>query len=244
MPAPLITRVRSTFDHLGVADAQTQPTVWYRITANPGGPEIVNRHDPLRERSVEPIGSTADALVDDLHLTIALHSRDHVYIHAGVVTWNGGAILLPGRSRTGKSTLVEALVRRGAGYCSDEYARVCDDGSITPYARPIQLRSPTGRRSVDAASIGSVNDAPVAPILVVFTAFAEAAAFDPVHVAPAAAALELFDNTVIAETQPERAMRVVAQIARQARAVRSPRPDVATAATRILEFVDRLEVLT
>lgn len=242
VPATLIAAVRRAFEHLGVSDAQIAPTVWYRAGAHPDGSAIVNRHDRLRDRPIEAIGSTADALIDDLHLTIALHSREHVYIHAGVVTWKGGAILLPGRSRTGKSTLVEALVRHGAGYCSDEYARVGDDGSITPYARPIQLRSPAGRRSVDAATIGTVTETPVPASLVVFTSYADRAAFLPVEVAPAAAALELFDNTVVAETEPERAMRIVAQIARSARAVRSPRPDVATAAARILEFADRLEV--
>lgn len=245
LPAAVLDEIERVFAPLTLHEEHaTVPRVWYRERAGSSGVTRIERLDALRTPPVEPIGSSAQDLIDDLHLTIALHSRDHVFVHAGVVTWNGSAILIPGRSHTGKSTLVEELVRQGAGYCSDEYARVGEDGSITPYARAIQLRVPGGsRRSLDASDIGIVDTGErLAPSLVVFTWFAEGAEFRPVRVAPAAAALELFDNTVIAETEPDRATQVVAQIARRARAVKSARPDAATAASDILALADRLEV--
>lgn len=245
LPGPILDEIDRTFSRLTLdRDNTSTPRVWYR--EGPAAPEgaRISRHDPLRTPSIEAIGTTAQDLIDDLHLTIALHSRRHVFVHAGVVSWNGAAILIPGRSHSGKSTLVEELVRQGAGYCSDEYARVGNDGSITPYPRDIQLRVPGGsRRSLDASDIGIVDSGEgLAPSLVVFTSFAEGAIFDPVAVSPAAAALELFDNTVIAETEPDRATRVIAQIARRARAFKSARPDAATAASDILDLADRLEV--
>ena len=57
-----------------------------------------------------------------LRFCVAEKATRRVFLHAGVVAWNGGAILIPGRSHSGKSRLVEALVHRGATYYSDEYA--------------------------------------------------------------------------------------------------------------------------
>lgn len=65
---------------------------------------------------------------------------DKVAIHAGAVAYRGSAILLPGPSRAGKSTLVAELVRRGFVYFSDEYALIDREGRVHPYPRPLMLR--------------------------------------------------------------------------------------------------------
>jgi len=61
-----------------------------------------------------------DALLDQLggHLIIhvAEHAPDYIFVHAGVVAWRGRAIILPGVSFAGKSSLVAELVRAGATY--------------------------------------------------------------------------------------------------------------------------------
>jgi hypothetical protein len=62
-------------------------------------------------------------------------------IHAGTVAWNGRALLLPGSSHSGKSSLVAELLRRGAAYFSDEYALLDVDGQVHPYPRPLLLRN-------------------------------------------------------------------------------------------------------
>src|SRR5262249_57961124 len=55
----------------------------------------------------------------------------------------GLAIVVPGRSHTGKSTLVAELVRRGATYWSDEFAVLDDAGRVHPYRRPLVPRGLT-----------------------------------------------------------------------------------------------------
>ena len=55
--------------------------------------------------------------------------------HAGVVGWRGRAIVIPGRSHAGKSTLVAELVRRGAVYYCDEFAVLHETGRVHPYRR-------------------------------------------------------------------------------------------------------------
>ncbi|MGA8731964.1 MAG: hypothetical protein WB608_24615 [Terracidiphilus sp.] len=62
-------------------------------------------------------------------------------IHAGAVVWNQRALLLPGATHAGKSSLVAELLRRGATYFSDEFALIDAQGFVHPYPRPLLLRN-------------------------------------------------------------------------------------------------------
>lgn len=62
-------------------------------------------------------------------------------VHAGAVEWCGRALLLPGATHAGKSSLVAELLRRGATYFSDEYALIDAEGRVHPYPRPLLLRN-------------------------------------------------------------------------------------------------------
>jgi hypothetical protein len=62
-------------------------------------------------------------------------------VHAGTVVWGGWALLLPGRTHAGKSSLVAELLRRGATYFSDEYALIDSEGLVHPYPRPLLVRN-------------------------------------------------------------------------------------------------------
>src|SRR3954469_9856881 len=63
-----------------------------------------------------------ESFASDLHLHVAEMARRRVFVHAGVVALEGRAVMLPGRSHAGKTTLVAELVKAGATYYSDEYA--------------------------------------------------------------------------------------------------------------------------
>jgi hypothetical protein len=62
------------------------------------------------------------ALETDLHRYTAEATPDMTFLHAGVVGWQGRAFVLPGRSLSGKTTLVREMLRLGATYYSDEFA--------------------------------------------------------------------------------------------------------------------------
>jgi hypothetical protein len=62
-------------------------------------------------------------------------------VHAGAVLWGERALLLPGSTHAGKSSLVAELLRRGATYFSDEYALIDSEGFVHPYPRPLLLRN-------------------------------------------------------------------------------------------------------
>src|SRR5262249_29657438 len=85
-----------------------------------------------------------DVLESELQLAVARYAQPDVFVHAGVVSIGGQAIVLPGRSGAGKTTLVRALVAAGARYYSDEYAVLDALGRVHPYARRPSVRTPRG----------------------------------------------------------------------------------------------------
>ena len=62
-------------------------------------------------RSLSRIGRELES---DMHFRVALAARDFLFVHAGVVQWKGQAVVVPGRTETGKSSLIMALVHAGA----------------------------------------------------------------------------------------------------------------------------------
>src|SRR5205814_290720 len=100
----------------------------------------------------------------NLRLFVAAQAKDRVFVHAGVVAARGGAIVIPGRTFTGKSTLVAALVEAGAAYYSDEYAVLDERGRVHPFAKPISIRGAhggRGRRLPVAALGGRAGTRPI-----------------------------------------------------------------------------------
>jgi hypothetical protein len=83
-------------------------------------------------RAIAVAGVTAAAVA---------HSR-RLCIHAGVLTHSGGALVIPGTSGHGKTTLVAALVQAGFGYISDEVLALDrSDATLVPFARPLAIGS-------------------------------------------------------------------------------------------------------
>lgn len=64
-------------------------------------------------------------------------------VHAGAVLIGDKALLLPGASHAGKSSLVAELLRRGAVCFSDEYALVDSQGWVHAYPRALLVRGNT-----------------------------------------------------------------------------------------------------
>jgi hypothetical protein len=70
----------------------------------------------------------------------ASESVDGVVLHAGAVASARGAILLPGFSGAGKSTITALLTRAGFGYLTDEAVVIgSPHGMLDPYPKPLSL---------------------------------------------------------------------------------------------------------
>jgi hypothetical protein len=68
-------------------------------------------------------------------------------VHAGAVLWRERALLLPGVTHAGKSSLVAELLRQGATYFSDEYALIDSEGRVHAYPRPLLIRNGSPEQS-------------------------------------------------------------------------------------------------
>jgi hypothetical protein len=80
------------------------------------------------------------ALNHDLLQALMARCRAHYFVHAAVLVWRGHALVLPGLSRAGKSTLALALVLEGAGYLSDELLAYTSAGKAEPLPRAPKIR--------------------------------------------------------------------------------------------------------
>ena len=124
-----------------------------------------------------------------------------------------GAVVVPGRTETGKSSLIMALVHEGGEYFSDEYAVLDRKGGVHPYPKPLSQRREGGPpRLHTAEALGAQQDAPAVPMgLTVITRFRDGAAWNPRRISKAQVMMALFDNTVVARSRPEFALTVLAK---------------------------------
>ena len=193
----------------------------------------------MRARRVERV---VDRLRREIDEAVVLFSRRGLFVHAGVVAWRGHAIVIPGRSMSGKSHLVAELVRCGATYYSDEFAVLDDDGLVRPYARMPVMRADGGsaRGAMAAVCDGSAVEAPLPAALVVSTLYRPGATWQPEKVLGARAVLPIIDNTVLARSESARLLRLCRAIATTVVTLQGPRPDATTVAPRILAYLDAL----
>jgi hypothetical protein len=185
--------------------------------------------------------SAFESIESDLQHTIAAHSRRHLFVHAGVVGWRGRAILFPGRTYSGKSTLVQALIRAGAVYFSDEFARIDASGLVHSFPRPVALRSAQGRSTLHPEKEGlKVATGPCRAGAIVATEYRVDGVWDPVCLSPGYATLELLNNTVAVRSDPAKAVRYTGKLASSAAAIRSARGEAEATVPLLLQTLDRL----
>jgi hypothetical protein len=205
----------------------TSPVVDYLYSLIVGGeghrPGVRHFHvlyaDSARLARTMDLDEALGNLETDLRLYVAAWSPRRVFVHAGVVGWNGRAIVIPGMSFTGKSTLVEAWVRAGATYYSDEYAVLDRKGRVHPFPVPLSIRDSEGKvlRQVPPEALGSaVGTRPIPVGWVWVTQYRPGSRWRPRRISPGRAVLELLAHTVNARVRPKLALEVLCQVASKA----------------------------
>jgi hypothetical protein len=193
---------------------------------------------PLVEHVVPEIALRA--LQANVQLHVAEMSPEHVFVHAGVVGWRGRAILLPGRSYCGKTTLVAELVRAGAEYYSDEYAAIDAAGLVHPYLRPLSIRQGGTRVESYPEGASAWDSGPLPVGLVVVSKFRAGAQWQPTPMSPGRGALELLRNTVPARRIPEQVMSTLHRVVSTATVIRGDRGEASSVARQILDLATGL----
>jgi hypothetical protein len=178
-----------------------------------------------------------EAFESHVQLTVAEHAPRRVFVHAGVVGWKDRAILIPGLSHSGKTTLVDQLIRAGASYYSDEYAVLDVRGRVHPYPRALGMRLPGSGQSqkVRAEEVGAiVGSKPLRVGLVVSTNYKYGARWRPQQVTRGQGVLELMSNTVSARSQPKLALTVLPAALESARILKGVRGEASEIVDSIL----------
>ena len=179
-----------------------------------------------------------ELLSSDLQGLVAEYSVREIFVHAGAVGWKGRAILIPGSSQSGKSTLTAALVHAGATYYSDEYAVLNSSGQLLPFPVDLSIRENGTVRKLNARNLGGTSGRSALPIgAVILTEFRAGHIWKPKMLSPAQGMLGLLAHTVQAQTRAPEVLQRLKHSASRSIFLRGPRGEASEAAEQILQRV-------
>jgi hypothetical protein len=173
----------------------------------------------------------------EIRMLIATSTTDWIFVHAGVVALRGRALVLPGESFSGKTTLVRSLVEIGATYYSDEYAVLDHDGMVHPYPRRLSIRSANGFAGAEhhVGEFGGVaGDASAVVDTVAITQYRPGADWKPARVSAGEGMLAMLANTVPAQQRPGESMRALARALRDTHVLAGDRGEASEAARALI----------
>jgi len=199
--------------------------------------------DHLRLARSTKLDDVFERFESDLRLFVAELCPNRVFVHAGAVGWKGKAIVIPGRSYSGKSTLVAALVRAGATYYSDEYAVFDSRGLLHPFLKPLEIRAEGEftQSRITVNELGGKSGTKPLPVgLVLMTSYKKGATWRPRKLSPGKGVLEMLFNTVSARRSPEKALSTLQHVTGQAEVLKGIRGDTAAIVDALLIRMERI----
>ncbi len=222
---------------------------WFSIVRVPSddGQRVIYELYEDQEKLDEGLRLTRllDSMDSAIRVAVGRRAPDRLFVHAGAVAWKGRAIVIPGRSGAGKTTLVAALVAAGATYYSDEYAVLDDRGFVHPYSRPLSIRQGEHRRMKQSATAdlgGRTATGPLPVALVLATRFRSGATFEPRVSTPGHGAQAMFANTLSARERPAFAFSVLSRSVADATILVGDRGEAAAAVPVLLDHLNTLEL--
>jgi hypothetical protein len=148
----------------------------------------------------------------DLQHAVPFLAKHKVFVRAGVVGWQGRAIVIAGDEGSGKTTVVKELVEKGATYYSDEYAMLDGQGRVHPYPG-----------LADEFSEEQIGKKPLRIGTIFVTRYKAGGRFRPRKLSQGQAALELLAHTTATRRIPETALTFAQKAVSQADAFKGAR---------------------
>jgi hypothetical protein len=182
-------------------------------------------------------------LESEIRQSVAAGAQRRTFVHAGAVGWRGRAIVIPGRSRSGKTTLVAELVKAGASYLSDEFAVLDARGRVHPFAKPLSIRGASGcdrhARPHRVEELGGRSARAALPVgLVVLTEHRPGSAWRPERLTAGQGILEMLAHTVPARLRPEASLASLEAAVAGATVLRGPRGEAGDLAETLLRTIE------
>jgi hypothetical protein len=240
VPAQQLDRALSVVPPGSEPCSPTELDATFALAADGAGAYELTRDE---ERLAEglPLDLAFEVLDRQLRTLVAFTAPHHVFVHAGAVAHRGAAIVMPGASLAGKTTLVAALVRAGAQYYSDEFAPLGDDGLVHPFAKPLSLRDDHFVQ-IDhhVEALGGVAGARPLPVgAVIVTRYQAGAAWRPRRLTPGEAALALLSHAAPTRSKPAQALRAIGRSIERASVIEGARGEADAVAPLVLAELDR-----
>lgn len=177
----------------------------------------------------------------DLDFYVAKTTPSWLFLHAGVIALQGQAIVLPGRSYCGKTTLVKAFLDAGATYYSDEFAVLDQKGDVHPFPRALSVRTNGIPTKIAAEQFGAqVGQGPIPVGLVILARYKPGAQWRPNLLTPGGGMLGLLQNTLTGRLYPHFAIKTLEKVTRRARVLESARGEAADTAGWVLRNLNQV----
>ena len=188
------------------------------------------------------LGDLLEILRSNVNLYVAENSTRCLFVHAGAVGWRGRAIVIPGPSFSGKTTLVQGFLQAGATYYSDEFSVLDRRGLVHPFAAPLSVRSTnSGRQEMHPAGEfgSSIGVSPLPVGCVVATCYRRGARWKRKAISKGQGVLVLLANTVGARKNPSGTLSTLSSAVANARILKSDRGEAMEVVQSVLEELDK-----
>ncbi len=190
----------------------------------------------------ENLDTLLEQLVSQVRITVAEYAVGKVFLHAGVVAVKGKAIVLPGRSFQGKTTLVAELVRNGAVYYSDEYAVLDEKGCVHPFPKMLSMRGIIDdytQLDMPVEDFGGVAGSDPIPVaLVLITEYKRNARWKPRELSSGRGIMEILPHTLPIRNKPEFTLNVLNNVAERAIITKTKRAEANKTARLLISLFE------
>lgn len=191
--------------------------------------------------------STPESLLEmferEIRITVAEFAVGKVFLHAGVVAIDGKAIVIPGRSFRGKTTLVAEMVKNGAVYYSDEYAVLDENGFVHPFPKMLSMRGIVNdyvQVDLPVEELGGVaGTKPIPVALVLITEYKKNARWKPRTLSNGQGIMEILPHTLPIRNKPEFTLNVLNNVAERAIITKTRRAEADDTVRLLVNFFEK-----
>lgn len=185
-------------------------------------------------------------LNSQIRLTVAEYAAGKVFLHAGAVAVGGAGLIIPASSFAGKSTLVAALVKKGAVYYSDEYAVIDENGFLNAFPKTLSMRETEGDKKQTERSVESIGGAigtepiPIALALICKyeKGFKNRRKFAPEILSGGQGTLEILAHAIPVRYNPNFTLETLCKVTSRAIIAKCQRGDADEFASLLIDFLN------
>lgn len=186
-----------------------------------------------------------DLIVSKIRATVAEFASEYVFLHAGVASWKGKAIIIPAKSHAGKTTLVLELVKRNCEYLSDEFAVIDKNGYVYPFPKKLSVRGIIDEHRQLDVSIeeygGVACQKPIPAGYILVTKYSKSSKKPKIVInSSGEGVMSAVSNSISVRQNPKFVLEVLSKVVNQAFVLETERGEASEFAEYFLEFIEKI----